>query len=117
LRRERVERVNGMTGVHESYTGVVQDTSLHILSPPGAWADHLPVPNIQRAPFPAPRQLALLQAGRLTWRGHPSLRDREKPPNGPIQPGARPLSEAIEALRASVERANARGFAVDGARL
>ena len=110
LRRQQVERVNDITGLHESYSGVVQDTSLYILSPPGAWAEHLPVPNGRRAPFPAPRQLALLRTGRLTWRVQPSLSDREKPPHRLTQPGARPLSEAIDALRASVERATRAGF-------
>jgi hypothetical protein len=117
LRRERVERVNGATGLHEFYNGVVQDTSLYILSPPAAWVEHLPVPNTRRAPFPAPRQLALIQRGVLSWSVHPSLGDREKPPHRPTQSGAQPLSEAIDALRASVERASARGFAVSGARL
>jgi helix-turn-helix protein len=119
LCRQWVERVNPVTGQPERYLGTTQTSSLYALHEPGAWADHLPLPTGRRAPFPAPRQLALLERGALTWscNGKLSLASREEPPPTSTPRGVHSLEMAIEALRASVERANARRFAVSGAPL
>jgi hypothetical protein len=118
LCRRRVERVNPRTGLPESYMGTVQDTSLYTLHMPGAWAEHMTAPpRGARFSFPAPRQLQLLRAGLLTWSTQPSLGHRQETTPPPVPTRLRPLGEAIEALRASVERAGARRFAVGGTRL
>jgi hypothetical protein len=118
LCKRRVERHNPRSGLLESYVGTVQDTSLYSLHMPGAWAEHIGAPpRGARYRFPAQRQLGLLRAGLLTWSVQPSLGHREVTTRPPVSPGLRPLGEAIEALRASVERASARRFSVNGAGL
>jgi hypothetical protein len=80
LVRERVNRISPITGEPESYVGTVQTTSLYALHRPGAWSDHLERPAGRRTPFPAKRQLDLLQAMALSWSVKLSLSDRQKRP-------------------------------------
>jgi hypothetical protein len=77
--KERVERISPIHGTPESYTGTVQTTSLYSLYPPAAYADHLAVPPARPAPFPAPRQLELLEKMQLMWTSKLSLQRRLKP--------------------------------------
>jgi hypothetical protein len=81
LVRERVNRISPITGEPESYVGTVQTTSLYSLHRPGAWSDHLERPSGRRTPFPAKRQLDLLQAMALSWKTKLSLSDRQKGPS------------------------------------
>jgi hypothetical protein len=90
LVRQRVERISPLTGQPEWYVGTTQATSLYSLHRPGAWADHLAVPPARPTPFPARRQLDLLQRMALTWRtrlelGEQSPRRREEPRSGIAQ--------------------------------
>jgi hypothetical protein len=118
LCRRLVTRRNPQTGLVESYMGTVQDTSLYSLHMPGAWAEHMIAPpRGGRYRFPAPRQLTLLQRGALAWTVQPSLGHREETTQPPTKNGVQHVAEAIAALRASVERAGARGFSVSGCRL
>jgi hypothetical protein len=84
LVRERINRISPITGEPESYVGTVQTTLLYSLHLPGAWSDHLKRPSGRHTPFPAKRQLDLLQATALSWTTKLSLSDRQKGPT----PGA-----------------------------
>jgi hypothetical protein len=112
LCRQWVTRINWMTGRTEHYVGTTQTTSLYSMGEPPAWAEHLPAPVGRRAPFPSPRQLSLLERGALTWRVSPNLSPLigEEPHPTSTPAGLRPLGEALDALRASKERASRAGF-------
>ena len=90
LVRQSVRRVSPMTGEPETYTGTTQATSLYAFRRPAAYADHLTLPLGGRAPFPSPRQLALLERMELTWKtrlplGEQSPRHRGNPLPQPTQ--------------------------------
>jgi hypothetical protein len=80
LVRQRVERVSPITGEPEAYVGTVQTTSLYAFHRPAAYADHLTLPVGRKAPFPPPRQLALLESMQLLWKTKLSLQPRRNPP-------------------------------------
>ena len=118
LCRRLVTRRNPRTGQPETYVGTVQDSSLYSLHLPEGWTDHMTAPpRGARYRFPEPRQLTLLRAGLLTWSVQPSLGHREETTRPPIQPGLRPLAEALATLRAAVERAPRAGSQCEGALL
>ena len=84
LCRQRVARVSPITGLDEVIVATTQASSLYSVHEPGAWADHLARPTGRRAPFPARRQLALLERMVLTWTARLKLseqspRRREEP--------------------------------------
>ena len=79
LVRERVNRISPITGLPEQYVGTVQTSSLYSIHQPAAYADHLTRPPARPTPFPAKRQLELLERMRLLWASKLSLRDRIKP--------------------------------------
>ena len=92
LVRQSVRRVSPMTGEPETYTGTTQATSLYALHQPAAYAGHLTLPLGRRAPFPPPRQLALLERMELMGRTRLSLGEqsppaRMNPPPTPTQVG------------------------------
>jgi len=81
-----------LTGEPETYTGTTQATSLYALHQPAAYAGHLTLPLGRRAPFPPPRQLALLERMELMGRTRLSLGEqsppaRMNPPPTPTQVG------------------------------
>jgi hypothetical protein len=82
LCRQWVERINPVTGQPEQYLATTQATSLYSVHEPGAWADHLVRPMGKAAPFPAPRQISLLERMQLTWKSRLQLSPlgRENPP-------------------------------------
>jgi hypothetical protein len=81
----------------QSILAAVQTTSLYSFHHPGAWAAHLPVPPARPAPFPAPRQMELLERMALTWKVHPSLGRQVETTNIALgRPSGRPAAGAIQ---------------------
>ena len=103
LCRQHVSRTSPITGLDETIVTTTNATSLYAVHEPGAWADHLARPPAKPAPFPARRQLDMLQRMASTWKAglklsEPGLAGREEPRSGlaKSQPCCRGLGMKLE---------------------